>query len=497
MQPISQVRRGHCLPVIALLVIIMTTMNPVCCAADKPNVLFIAVDDLNDWIGCLGGHPQSRTPNIDRLASRGTLFTRAYCAAPACNPSRASLLTGRLPSTSGVYLNPQPWRLAMPDAVTLPQHFTANGYWVGGSGKMFHGAYADPDSWQVYFPSRKRQSPGSPMPENRPLNGIPRTSHFDWGPVNTTDDQMGDAKVADWVVQQLSSDFDKPFFLACGMFRPHLPWFVPQEYFDLFPLDEIQLPDTLETDLEDIPPAGVRMANPDGDHRRVLKYKQWKSAVRGYLASIAFMDRQIGRVLDALEASPHAENTIIVFWTDHGWHLGEKQHWRKFALWEAATRTPLMFVVPPGVSEQLRQGSPENARCDTPVGLIDIYPTLIELCGLTPRADLEGSSLLPQLRNPKARRDRPALTTHGRNNHALRSARFRFIRYANGDEELYDHAADPMERTNVAKNPEFAAVKRDLARWFPKNNAPESPRDKKKAKRKPKPNQAAGAAAGR
>lgn len=451
--------------------------------AEKPNVLFIAVDDLNDWIGCLGGHPQCRTPNIDRLASRGVLFTQAHCAAPACNPSRVAVLTGILPSTSGVYLNSQPWRPALPDAVTLPQHFTANGYRVGGSGKMFHGRYADPESWQFYFPSLKRQSPGSPMPQNRPLNGIPNTSHFDWGPVQAKDSEMGDAKVADWVIEQLSQEYDRPFFLACGMYRPHLPWYVPPEYFEALPENEIRLPETRDDDLDDVPPAGIRMARPQGDHRRVLKYNQWKPAVRGYLASIAFVDRQIGRVLDALEDSPHADNTIIVFWTDHGWHLGEKQHWRKFSLWEEATRTPLMFVVPEEVST-LAAGTQPGSRCDTPVGLIDIYPTLLELCGLSENKRLEGTSLVPLLRNPSAGRDRPALTTHGRNNHALRNERFRYIRYANGDEELYDHASDSLEYRNLADDPEFDQVRKELARWLPKANAPNAAQEQPSSKPK-------------
>ena len=469
-----------------LLSIVLLLTASMTFAAEKPNVLFIAVDDLNDWISCMGGHPQCKTPNIDRLAARGMLFTNAHCAAPACNPSRASLLTGIRPSTSGVYVNPQPWRKALPNAVTLPQHFTANGYWVGGSGKMFHGAFADPQSWQVYYPSLKKQTPPGFSPKAKPLNGMPNTAHFDWGPIKATDEQMSDAKVAGWVCEQLKQDFDKPFFLACGMFRPHLPWYAPEKYFDQHPLDDIVLPDHLGSDLDDIPPAGKKMAKPDGDHRRVQKAKQWKHAVRGYLASIAFMDAQIGRVLDALDESKHADNTIIVFWTDHGWHLGEKQHWRKFALWEEATRTPLMFVVPKNLATKLPTGVQRASRCSQPVGLIDIYPTLIDLCGLSQNERLEGESLLSQLQDPTAKRDRPALTTHGRNNHALRTERFRYIRYENGDEELYDHQADPMEYTNLAADLQYAKVKNDLAKWFPTTNVEPSPRAKPKKKRNKK-----------
>jgi arylsulfatase A-like enzyme len=435
-------------------------------AAERPNVLFLAVDDLNDWITPLGGHAQSVTPNIERLSQRGMLFRSTHCAAPACNPSRAALMTGIRPSTSGVYHNPDPWRVAMPEAVTLPQHFMANGYTALGSGKIYHGGFPDPASWDEYWPSKTRQTPSDPMPAGRPLNGIPNTAHFDWGPVDAETAEMGDAQVADWVIRQLQREYDQPFFLACGMFRPHLPWYVPQKYFDRFPLDSIQLPKVLENDLDDVPPAGVRMARPDGDHAKVVKYHQWHKAVQGYLASIAFCDEQIGRVLDALDGSPYAGNTIIVFWTDHGWHLGEKQHWRKFALWEEATRTP-MIIAAPGVQP--------GSQCTTPVGLIDIYPTLVDLCGLPPREGLDGVSLRRLLENPAAEWERPALTTHGRNNHALRSSQYRYIRYEDGGEELYDHQADPMEWKNLAGDPAYAQVKRDLARWFPEKNVPGVP----------------------
>ena len=443
--------------------------------AAKPNVLFIAIDDLNDWIGVLGGHPQARTPNLDRLAKRGVLFTRAYCSAPSCNPSRASLMTGILPSSNGVYHNSQPWRPAMPKAVTLPQHFTKHGYWSAGAGKIYHGSFPDPASWQAYFPSQKKNKPPDPAPANRPVNGIPKMRHFDWGPVAKPASAMGDYQVADWVIGQLKRKHDKPFFLACGIYRPHLPWYVPQKYFDLFLETEIQLPPTLKDDLKDVPAAGVRVARPQGDHAKVTQHNQWKKAVHGYLASIAFADEQVGRVLDALEKSPHAANTIIVLWTDHGWHLGEKQHWRKFTLWERATHTPVMFVVPKGISKPLAAGTKAGTRIDSPVGLIDIYPTLVDLCGLGTNKVLEGQSLVRLLADPKAKWDRPALTTYGRNNHALRTPRWRYIRYGDGSEELYDHTKDPNEWTNLANLKKHAAVKRELAQWFPKKNVPNAP----------------------
>ena len=217
----------------------------------RPNVLFIAIDDLNDWVASLGGHPDVKTPNLDKLAQRGVLFTNAHCSAPACNPSRASLMTGVLPSTSGVYHNPQPWRKSpvLTGAATLPQHFMAHGYRVVGGGKIFHGRFPDPPSWHEYFPSQQKNKPDDPMPPNRPLNGIPKTAHFDWGPVDVPDKEMGDAKVATWAIGELHKKRDKPFFLGCGFFRPHLPWYVPQKYFDMYPLDTVTLPNINENDL--------------------------------------------------------------------------------------------------------------------------------------------------------------------------------------------------------------------------------------------------------
>ena len=431
----------------------------------KPNVLFIAVDDLNDWIGCLGGHPDSRTPNIDRLAQRGVLFTHAYCAAPACGPSRAAVMTGIRPATSGVYTNNQPFRLSpvLANAVTLPQYFMAHGYSAKGSGKIYHGIHPDPDSWDEYWPSKLQSRPPDPMPPSTHVRGIPQAAHFDWEPLGEPPEAMGDWQVAGWVTGQIGRAHDKPFFLACGFYRPHLPWYVPQQYFDQYPLDSIALPEVNDNDLDDIPPAGRKVAKPQGDHTKVLKYGQWRKAVQGYLASIAFADECVGRVLDALDASPHRDNTVIVLWSDHGWHLGEKLHWRKFALWEEATHNVLMFSVPGRTAP--------GGRCDTPVNLLDIYPTLVDLCGLEPKPDLEGENLTPHLLNPNAVRDRASLTTLAQNTHSVRTKQYRYIRYADGSEELYDHAVDPLEWNNLAADSALSDVKAELASSFPNTNS--------------------------
>lgn len=459
----------------AILLVLLANISATGAELEKPNVLFIAIDDLNDWIGKLAGHPQSLTPNIDALADRGTLFANAHCAAPACNPSRASLMTSIAPYRSGVYVNPQPWKPMLKDKVTLSQHFMSHGYRAIGSGKIFHGGYPDPESWDEYWPSQTRNRPGDPMPEVKSISGL-NMAHFDWGPVDADDQEMGDTKVVDWVIEQLQKEHDQPLFLACGIFRPHLPWYVPQKYFDKFPVDKVQLPECREDDLDDIPPAGVKMAKPTGDHAAVLEHNQWHAAVQGYLASISYTDGQVGRLLAALDASPNAKNTVVVLWTDHGWHLGEKKHWRKFALWEEATRTPLIFVAPKG-SPGLAQGTTAGTRIEKPVSLLDIYPTLVDLCGLPARSGLSGQSLVPLLADPDAEWERPAITTHGRLNHAVRSERWRYIRYADGSEELYDHQSDPMEYTNLAGRAELAEVQKQLAAWLPKENAPNAPMD--------------------
>lgn len=438
---------------------------------DRPNILFIAVDDLNDWISVLGGHPQGATPNIDRLVKRGVLFRNAHCAAPACNPSRAALMTGLHPVNTGVYLNSNPWRPVLPDVVTLPQHFMKHGYRVGGSGKIYHGRYEDNASWGHYL---KKGGDPKPTPEVA-KDPHSKAGGIIWGRLdNAKDEEMNDYKMVSYAIDELNKKHDKPFFLACGIYRPHMPWQVPAKYYDRFPVSDIKLPEHRDDDLEDVPPAGVKMGRPEGDHATILRTDNWKHAVQAYLASMAFTDAMIGRLMDAFDRSAYRDNTIVVFWTDHGWHLGEKQHWRKFALWEEATRVP-MAIIAPGLT---RAGQ----VCDRPVGLIDIYPTLIELCGLEKKPELFGRSLAPLLKDPAKAWPHPVLTTQGRKNHALRDDRYRLIQYANGDRELYDHQADPMEYRNLANDPASRDTMARLAKWLPKQDAPEAPTDSPAAK---------------
>jgi arylsulfatase A-like enzyme len=455
-----------------------------------PNILFVAIDDLNDWANCLGGRPGVHTPNLDRLASRGVLFTNAHCSSPACNPSRTAVMTGIPASTSGVYFNRHHWRRSpvLEQAVTLPEFFRGKGYRAVGGGKIFHclswirtdyGANQnDASLWDAYYPAADRPMPDSIWPEGyeideyetvvwppvagRGTEGRP-DYFFDWGPLPRPDSDMPDFKVVDWAVEELGKAHDRPFFQAVGIFRPHIPWFVPQKYFDLYPLEDIQLPPIRENDLEDCSDVGKGFCRRSWQ-KWILANDQWKAAVQGYLASISFADAQLGRLLDALDGSRYADNTIVVLWSDHGMHIGEKEHWEKFTLWEESTRVPLI-VAAPGVTRP-------GGRCGEPVSLLDIYPTLVELAGYDPGPDLEGISLVPLLRNPGRDTGRAVVSTYGYNNHGVRSRRWRYIRYHDGSEELYDHETDPDEYTNLAGLSEHAEVIERHAAWLPKINRP-------------------------
>lgn len=435
----------------------LVSLHLTAAAADKPDVLFIAVDDLNDWVTNLGGHPQTKTPNIDRLVARGTAFTNSHCAAPACNPSRAALMSGLRPWQTGIYTNEDPAKDVLKDTLTINRHFKAQGYNTLGGGKIYHNLNAEgrDDTWTEWkglFPSIEGH--------DRNLNGL-KSGHFDWGAVEGKPEDMGDYKLTTWAIDQLkNAPADKPLFLGVGYVKPHLPWYVPQEYYDRFPLDSIQLPVTKEDDLTDIPAAGVKMAKPQGDHAAVVKAGQWKKAVQAYLATISFLDDQVGRLLDGLDASPRKDKTIIVWWTDHGWALGEKQHWRKFALWEETTRTS-SAIIAPGVTKP-------GQTCHAPVDYLSVYPTLCELTGLPLPEHVKGPSLVPLLKDSKAAWDHVAITSHGRGNHAVRTRDTRYIRYADGSEELYAHQEDPNEWTNLAAEPgESQQLKTRLAALLP------------------------------
>ena len=438
-------------------------------AADstRPNVLFIAIDDQNDWIGCLGGHPQIKTPNIDRLAKRGTLFTNAHTQAPLCNPSRSSLLTGLRPSSTGIYgLMPGIRDVeALKNHVTLPQTFTSAGWHTFTAGKIYHDGSIKPKDQAAEFNTWAKTG-GAPRPEKRIVNlPIPdQIKLMDWGPFPARDEDAVDYKTADAAVGALhEAPKDKPFFIAAGFRLPHVPCYAPQKWFDLYPEATLQMPPVLDNDRDDTPRFSwyLHWKLPEPRLHTLREANEWRSLVRAYLACTSFMDSQVGRVLDALDASGRAENTIIVLWSDHGWHLGEKLITGKNSLWDRSTHVPLIFAGP---------GIAKDAKCARPVELLDIFPTLLELTAFPARPDLEGHTLVPLLKDATAPREWPAITTHNHDNHGIRTERWRYIRYADGSEELYDMVADPNEWTNLAGHTAFAGVKRDLAKWIPKVN---------------------------
>ncbi|MFO0908038.1 MAG: sulfatase [Isosphaeraceae bacterium] len=439
-------------------------------APRTPNVLMIAVDDLNDWVGCLGGHPQARTPRIDALAQRGTVFTNAHCQAPLCNPSRTSLLFGLRPSTTGVYgLAPAPRTVALlKDRVTLPQHFSRNGYSTFVAGKIFHDGVVKPEDRLNEFDAWGNLS-GMPLPKQKFVHTPDDIRAMDWGVFPERDEGQADWKIASSAIDHLAKlPKDKPFFMAVGFRLPHVPCFASQRWFDLFPEAQLTLPPVKDDDRSDVPHFAwyLHWKLPEPRLSWLRKSEQWRPLVRAYLASTAFMDSQVGRVLDALEASGRAKDTVVVLWSDHGWHLGEKGITGKNTLWERSTRVPLIAAGP---------GVAPGARCAEPAELLDLYPTLAELCRLPAPAGVEGHSLTPQLRDASAAREWPAITTHNPGNHAVRTREWRFIRYADGSEELYNLRDDPNEWTNRVNEPGLQGLKQDLARWIPKNDAPHAP----------------------
>jgi len=457
-------------------------------AARPPDVLFIAVDDLNDYISPLDNHPGVKTPNLERLARRSVTFANAHCAAPACHPSRVAVMTGVHPARSGLYLNlfgahgPR-WREESPvlrDAVVLSRHFRNHGYRAAGGGKIFHAlqwtpgdSQNDPDAWDAYFRDPLDPiAPDWPRPRLRPdveeglTPGRPLGDRqlFGAAPLDVRDEETGDHKVVDWALGELVRPRDEPLFLAVGLFRPHIPWEVPRKWYDLHPLNEVKLPEHRADDLADARDHGRR-----DWHRWVVENGLWEKFVQGYLASMSYVDHQVGRLLDGLDSSPLRGNTIVVLWSDHGFHLGEKENWEKFALWDQTTRVPC-FIHAPGVSR-------DGAKTRAPVTLTDLYPTLCELAGLPVPAQCDGLSLVPQLRDPAAPRARPALTSYvfrgdTAASHAAADSRHRLIRYADGFEELYDLLEDPHEFTNRAEDPVLAAVKARLAGALPVRPAP-------------------------
>jgi arylsulfatase A-like enzyme len=379
----------------------------------------------------------------------------------------------------------------------LPMAFAQAGYQTLGTGKLLHGGSGGKNTFDEYFSVEQRWSPfpgsavrytdeelptkGTDSPRHvvkdsrgrsiiLPLNGMPSDRRpdskdgesFDWGPIDVPDSEMGDAQITDWAIEKMENGFDSPFFLGVGYYRPHIPLWAPKKYFDRFSQSPAELPPVKPDDLDDLSAVARNWAIEPvtaGRHSTVVEHQQWRAAVEAYLACTTFVDDQIGRLLDALDNTSFGDNTVIVLWSDHGWHLGEKQHWGKWTGWERSTRVPLIIVPANKFADRF---APAGSRCDQPVSLIDLYPTLTELCDVAPPDKLDGQSLVPLLSEPSRATGRSVITTFDPGNTSLRTRHWRHLRYADGSEELYDHRKDPHEWDNLANSTDHAETKKRL-----------------------------------
>jgi len=443
--------------------------------AERPNVLFIAIDDMNDAVTLFGEERPFKTPRIRALANRGVVFSRAYCASAACNPSRAAVLTGLRPHRTGIYGNATDWRGATPGHLTIPEYFAEHGYYTAGFGKIYHhhrdGAFNDPDAWHEF-----RKMDPQYMPKEK-LNG-PHwygSRNTDWGPW-PPDDQVTrtiDFKSVSYACDVLARDHKRPFFLACGIFKPHSPFFAPPKYHAVYD-DLLPLPTRKENDWDDLPSgAGKLLRSKKWFWNGMMKTERqqpgsYRKFINSYAACCSFADASVGRLIEALDESGYANNTIIILWSDHGFHLGEKDHIEKFALWEKTNHVPLIIVDP-------HKTHSAGKVCGQPIDLTTVFPTLVELCGLPEHPELHGRSAADLVVNPEKRWKQPALMTYGYKNHAVRTERWRYIRYADGTEELYDHQHDPNEWNNLAADTRYATIIESLKVWLPTDNARPKP----------------------
>jgi len=484
--------------VIFLLLLLAAAASPAAAQTPaRPNILMIMVDDLAPVLGVYGG--QAYTPHLDRLAAEGALFENAHVNAVSCNPSRISMIIGLRPASTGITsLSPEhcDWRTFLTDPAspgyqnygpgisqikTIFQHFRDNGYFIASAGKIFHNNdQILKESWDMAYTWDFWQGIG--WPQDVPINALHEyfaETFVDWGAIDqlkkTTGEFYTEQDLPDYRVTQNALRIiaalpdDRPFFVNVGYLLPHLPWYVPQRLLDRYPLDRIELPPVLADDLADLPPEALALVWQEGkyhDQRYLFEQpQQWRAALAHYLAGVSYMDEQVGVVLAALEQRGLADNTIVLFWSDHGYHLGEKQHLQKHTLWEESTHIPLLVRMPGMIQAESRNAGARNAgaRIAPPVGSVDLFPTLIELAGLAPPSDFprDGRSLVPLLRNPKTPWPWPVVTTHGRWNTsqidraALRTAGWRYIHYdldrstSQSQEELYFHLTDPHEWYNL------------------------------------------------
>lgn len=453
-----------------LLVMLLCTINTNAQyyeQGEAPNVLFFMVGDLNDWIGALKGHPNAKTPNIDRLAEKGVLFTNAQSPSSQSSASRASIFTGLQPTTTGIYKAYQRLRRHIGDRQTMPEYFKSNGYYTMRSGRVFSQFdKTDEDSWNDAFPSLKKHSPKITVPRRISDKKDIKQYRWDIEKLEIDDEMMDDGQVAQWAAQQLEKEYTQPFFLTVGFSHPGLPWMVPKKYFEMHPMEDIVLPIIKNSDREDVPEISKSKEIARRSHERFRSFsksmKTWQERIQGYLATCSFVDAQIGKVLDALDESEYGDDTIIVLCSDNGFHLGEKMMWSKFSLWEEATHVPL--IITGGKNFTL----PKGEKVDAPISLVNLYPTLINLCELPFNPMLDGNSMDDLIFNSVDEWTKPAITTFLPNNHSLRTKKWRYTKWSDGSEELYDHENDPNEWINLANSNNFNMIKAELSWYVPK-----------------------------
>jgi len=411
---------------------------------DRWNVLFIVSDDLNDWVGCLGTRPDVQTPNIDRLARRGVLFAQAFAPAPVSGPSRHAILTGRSPRSTGRYTQRQARDAEEAGTLEeLPATFARAGYRRIGAGRINH-LHGLEDRWDEYV-----DSPAAVAIPEHPLCGVSFANYLDWGFLDDPLENFAGVRNAEWMAECIAAaPTDRPSLFALGIAAPHVPMYVPARFGDLYDADSVRLPETIDGDADDLPPDALAGRPNLDDHRRIVDAGLWDDAVRAYLASVSYADYQVGLVLDALDASPIRDRTVVVFVSDNGWHLGQKGCWRKMTLWNESTHVPMIVSVP-GMAAA-------GSRCDRVVEAIDLHATLVELCGLPRPKKTESVSLLPLLENPAAPWDETAVTWDAADRRSVRTADWCYIRYAEG-EELYDRRNDPHEWRNLAADANHGA----------------------------------------
>ncbi|WP_298238531.1 sulfatase [uncultured Algibacter sp.] len=467
-----------------LLFLIVTLFALKVQAQKKENVLMIVIDDLNDY-PLAPKFNKVITPNLDKFTSESLNFSQAYCPAPICNPSRAAVLSGVAPNRSGVYNNKDAWETSAPvnNSLPMPMAFKQNGYTTLWSGKLWHGHTTPKKAMlDIWFDEYIKHENFAPYPVNP---GIPvdilrkKDGNTNFEAMDLPDEEWQDTRTANETIERLNTDYDKPFFMVCGFVRPHNPWTAPERFFDMYNLDDIIRPNMKADDWDDIPAIAEKIRSHGLDFDKLVASGKWEELIRSYLACISFVDWNLGRVLDALEDSKYAENTTVIIWSDHGFNVGEKTHVGKQALWEQTTRTLLKIKT----SKLKHQGE----TSDKTVSLLDLYPTMVDLFKLkgVPENQLDGKSIAPLIKCPDKKWSQPVVTTYLKGNHAVRDNQFRYIKYRDESEELYDLNNDPDEFNNLANDAKYASIKAALKKHIPTTNAePSGQNAKPKGKKK-------------